>query len=94
MHPTGLSKEAQADYDKWEDPQYMSGFNAGCEATRTARKRTEDKLNQTIADLTRGIELANKVIEGMDDEIRELKQTWYIKLWNSIPKISISIIRR
>ena len=90
MHPTGLSKEAQADYDKWEDPQYMSGFNAGCEAT----KRTEDNLYETIADLTRGIELANKVIEGMDDEIRELNQPWYIKLWNSIPKISISIIRR
>ena len=89
MHETGLSKEAQAEYDKWDDPQYMSGFTAGCEAT----KRTEETLNHKIEDLEGLIETLEQRIAGRDETITYLRLPWYVKLWKKLPRISINIER-
>ena len=89
MHETGLSKEAQAEYDKWDDPQYMSGFTAGCEAT----KRTEDDLRSINETLEERISELNEDLGQCVSELHDLKQPWYVKLWKKVPRISINIER-
>ena len=92
MHETGLSKEAEEMLEKWEDPQYMAGFNAGCE-TFQATDTDLDKANQRITYQENCIKLLNDNIERLEDIIGDLKQPWYRKLWNKLPRISINIER-
>ena len=56
--------------------------------------KLEDVYRYEITFKDKCIEELNAKVEELEDVIDELSQTWYIKLWNSIPKISISIIRR
>ena len=89
MHSTGLSKETEEQLDKWDDPQYMSGFTAGCEAT----KRTEDDLRSINETLEERIRELNEDLGLCVSELHDLKQPWYVKLWNKLPRISINIER-
>ena len=85
MHETGLSEEAQADYDKWSNPDYIAGFNAACK-TNLATDTDLDKAKQRIT-------YQENCIKLLEDTIDNLKQPWYVKLWNSIPRFTLAIRR-
>jgi hypothetical protein len=89
MHETGLSKEAQAEYDKWDDPQYMAGYDAGTKWSKDERH----VLKKDNADLQERIKELNGDLELCVLELNDLKQPWYVKLWNKLPRISINIER-
>ena len=87
MHSTGYSKELERDQEKWDSPTPLQNYKNGWDSCA-------DKLEDEITFKDKCIEELNAKVEELEDVIDELSQTWYIKLWNSIPKISISIIRR
>ena len=90
MHSTGYSKELERDQEKWDSPNYNYGWD-------NCAKVYEENITKLEDDITfkdHCIEELNAKVEELEDVVDELSQTWYVKLWNSIPKISISIIRR
>ena len=93
MHETGLSKETQAEYDKWNDPQYMSGFTAGCDATTRGSDEKIAMLEERVSILEQIRKELNGELEICVLELHDLKQPWYVKLWKKVPRISINIER-
>ena len=90
MHPNPLFKEVK--YADWNNPYYIAGFNVALE-TFKASDTELDKAHQQIVLLETCSKLSNEKIEELENIIDALKQPWYVKLWNKIPKFSISIRR-
>ena len=88
-NPFLLDEERYAD---WNNPYYMAGFSAALE-TFKATDTDLDKANKRITYQENSIKLLNDHIEGLEDIINDLKQPWYVKLWNKIPRFSLSIRR-
>ena len=63
MHETGLSKEAEADYDKWEDPQYIAGYNAGNDYVATVREDLQEEID-TLEERVSILEQIRKELKG------------------------------
>ena len=94
MHSTGYSKELERDQEKWDSPTPLQNYKNGWDSCAEVYEEKTTKLEDEITFKDHCIEELNAKVEELEDVIDELSQTWYIKLWNSIPKISISIIRR
>ena len=96
MHETGLSKEAEKMLDKWDDPQYIAGYNAGNDYVATVREDLQEEIdtlevrNKTLEER---ISELNEDLGQCVSEIHDLKQPWYVKLWKKVPRISINIER-
>ena len=90
MHPDPIINEEK--YADWNNPYYMAGFSAAL-ATINVTDTDLDKAHQKIALLELSSKLSNEKIEELEDIIDLLKQPWYIKLWNKIPRFSLSIRR-
>lgn len=85
-------------YKDWDNPYYMAGYASGCEsAARTATYdwKQQEEIEKTKKELMfkdQAILALNKKVDELEDIIDAL-QPWYIKLWNSIPRFSLSIRR-
>tara|TARA_R100001530_G_scaffold99676_1_gene69306 strand:+ start:424 stop:702 length:279 start_codon:yes stop_codon:yes gene_type:complete len=90
MHPDPIANQDR--YNDWDNPYYIAGFSAACE-TFKATDTDLDKANQRITYQENCIKLLNDNITELEDTIYELNQPWYIKLWNQIPRFSLSIRR-
>ena len=90
MHPHPFIDEEK--YADWDNPYYIAGFSAALK-TYTESDTKLDKAHQQIALLETCSKLSNEKIEELEDIIDALKQPWYLKLWNKIPRFSLSIRR-
>ena len=102
MHPDIIADEDK--YNDWDNPYYMAGYQSGCEATREMKPLRQRKLlkerNDLIKENANLIGMQKELIAVRDERISELiselnnlKQPWYVKLWNNIPRFSLSIRR-
>ena len=51
------------------------------------------KLMSKVTDLEEQAKLDQDCINKLNAKVEELETTWYIKLWNKIPRFSLSIRR-
>jgi len=96
MHPEPYEQASK--YEDWDNPYYMAGYVSGSSSTRTDEELTQAqqqiKLLEGVAKIDKTtIESLNNHINKLESIIDELNQPWYIKLWNSIPRFSLSIRR-
>ena len=90
MHPHPFTDDIK--HDDWNNPYYIAGFNVALE-TFKASDTELDKAHQQIVLLETCSKLSNEKIEELENIIDALKQPWYVKLWNKIPRFSLSIRR-
>ena len=91
-------------YNDWNNPYYKAGYQSGCETTREEKPLRQRKLEEEKDDLIKDnaklitmqkelISVRDECISELISELNDLKQPWHIKLWNSIPRFSLSIRR-
>ena len=87
-------------YNDWDNPYYMAGYASGCETTQEMKPLRQRKLEEERNDLIKEVERlkldllkADTDAQYYGEEYTKLSNIWFIRLWNSIPRFSLSIRR-
>ena len=83
-------------YKDWDNKYYMAGYASGCESGPKYDLKLQVELGRTQKELmfkNQAVKALNEKVEELEDIIDTLNQPWYVRLWNSIPRFSLSIRR-
>jgi hypothetical protein len=88
MNPNPFTKDVDHEERLFHNPTYALGWQKGL-----AHISDTSKYDKQICKLEQQAQLDKTCIKLMKARIEELETPWYTKLWNKIPRFSLSIRR-
>ena len=90
-------------YNNWDNPYYQAGYASGCETKPLRDRKLRDERDDLIKEVEKlkdeqqrlrlDLLKADTDAQYYGQEYTKLSNIWFIKLWNSIPRFSLSIRR-